>query len=102
MLKNTGGDVYVQRVHHRLVPHPEIQLTYLQPAGASLCIGMISGAIINSTMHDKVDRLFMFSPNAFFYGFLPIIIYSAGLNLQRKNFFQDFWTISLFACRDGD
>ena len=71
--------------------------TYLQPSGASLCIGMISGAIINSTMHDKVDRLFMFSPNAFFYGFLPIIIYSAGLNLQRKNFFQDFWTISLFA-----
>jgi len=71
--------------------------TYLQPSGASLCIGMISGAIINGTMHDKVDRLFMFSPNAFFYGFLPIIIYSAGLNLQRKNFFQDFWTISLFA-----
>ena len=71
--------------------------TYLQPSGASLCIGIFSGALINGTMHNKVDRLFIFSPNAFFYGFLPIIIYSAGLNLQRKNFFQDFWTISLFA-----
>ena len=69
----------------------------MQPSGASLCIGIFSGALINGTMHNKVDRLFIFSPNAFFYGFLPIIIYSAGLNLQRKNFFQDFWTISLFA-----
>ena len=94
---NTGGNVHVQRVHYRVLLNPKVQLDLFATVGASLCIGIFSGALINGTMHNKVDRLFIFSPNAFFYGFLPIIIYSAGLNLQRKNFFQDFWTISLFA-----
>jgi len=34
MLKKTGGDVYVQRVHHRLFPHSEIQLDVFTTVGS--------------------------------------------------------------------
>ena len=36
VFKNTGGDVYVQRVHHRLVPHSEIQLDVFTTVGSVL------------------------------------------------------------------
>ena len=34
VLKKLGGDVYVQRVHHRLVPHSEIQLDVFTTVGS--------------------------------------------------------------------
>lgn len=37
------------------------------------------------------------SAEAFYYGLLPPIVYAAGLNLQRRDFFRNFASILLFA-----
>jgi len=70
----------------------------VQPSGAALIIGVIAGCLTLATSrNDGAVEAFKFSPQAFFYGLLPIIIYSAGLNLKRRDFFADFFTIALFA-----
>jgi len=75
----------------------------IQPSGAALLIGCVTGGIARvSEAHQAGGaaarvEVFKFSPQAFFYGLLPIIIYSAGLNLKRRDFFADFFTIALFA-----
>ena len=70
----------------------------VQPSGAALIIGVLAGSLARaSTERDADVEVFQFSPQAFFYGLLPIIIYSAGLNLKRRDFFADFFTIALFA-----
>ena len=38
-----------------------------------------------------------FSAEGFYYGLLPPIVYAAGLNLQRRDFFRNFASILLFA-----
>ena len=70
----------------------------IQPSGAALLIGIFAGFLALATAEkDSSVEVFQFSPQAFFYGLLPIIIYSAGLNLKRRDFFADFFTILLFA-----
>ena len=70
----------------------------IQPSGAALLIGVLAGSLARANTANGADvEVFQFSPQAFFYGLLPIIIYSAGLNLKRRDFFADFFTISLFA-----
>jgi sodium/hydrogen exchanger 3 len=70
----------------------------VQPSGAALIVGVAFGAVARAKTARGADvAAFQFSPQAFFYGLLPIIIYSAGLNLKRRDFFADFFTIALFA-----
>merc|ERR1712159_100964 len=70
----------------------------IRPSGAALLIGIFAGFLALATAEkDSSVEVFQFSPQAFFYGLLPIIIYSAGLNLKRRDFFADFFTILLFA-----
>jgi len=74
----------------------------IQPSGAALAVGAAAGGVARACANADGDtnarvEVFKFSPQAFFYGLLPIIIYSAGLNLKRRDFFADFFTIMLFA-----
>ena len=65
---------------------------------SALLIGIFAVSALATAEKDRQrGGVSVFSAQAFFYGLLPIIIYSAGLNLKRRDFFADFFTILLFA-----
>ena len=46
--------------------------------------------------HSDIGR-FDFNADIFFYVLLPLIIFDAGYGLEKKHFFANFWSITLYA-----
>lgn len=42
-----------------------------------------------------------FSPATFFYALLPPVVFAAGLTLKKRQFFQNFGAILMFAVGDS-
>ncbi|XP_076938048.1 sodium/hydrogen exchanger 3-like [Bidens hawaiensis] len=62
----------------------------------ALLIGLFTGAIILLSTGGKHSHLFVFSEDLFFIYLLPPIIFNAGFQVKKKQFFRNFMTIVLF------
>lgn len=62
----------------------------------SLAIGLFTGVVILWSTGGKNSRLLVFSEDLFFIYLLPPIIFNAGFQVKKKQFFRNFMTIMLF------
>jgi sodium/hydrogen exchanger 3 len=62
----------------------------------ALAIGLCTGFIILLTTQGKSSHLMVFSEDFFFIYLLPPIIFNAGFQVKKKQFFRNFMTITLF------
>ncbi|XP_020590423.1 sodium/hydrogen exchanger 1-like isoform X1 [Phalaenopsis equestris] len=62
----------------------------------ALFFGLISGAIILLTTKGKSSHILVFSEDLFFIYVLPPIIFNAGFQVKKKQFFRNFLTIMMF------
>ncbi|CAA2991501.1 sodium hydrogen exchanger 2-like [Olea europaea subsp. europaea] len=61
-----------------------------------LIIGVCTGVVILLISGGKKSRLLIFSEDLFFIYLLPPIIFNAGFQVKKKQFFRNFSTIMLF------
>ncbi|XBH55666.1 hypothetical protein VPH35_077704 [Triticum aestivum] len=59
--------------------------------------GLGAGTVILFASSGKNSRLMVFSEDLFFIYLLPPIIFNAGFQVKKKQFFRNFMTITLFA-----
>ncbi|XP_073136608.1 sodium/hydrogen exchanger 1-like isoform X1 [Henckelia pumila] len=62
----------------------------------TLIIGLCTGAVILLISGGTSSRLMVFSEDLFFIYLLPPIIFNAGFQVKKKQFFRNFMTIMLF------
>ncbi|KAL2534588.1 Sodium/hydrogen exchanger 2 [Abeliophyllum distichum] len=62
----------------------------------ALVIGVGTGVVILLISGGKSSHLLMFSEDLFFIYLLPPIIFNAGFQVKKKQFFRNFMTIMLF------
>ncbi|KAK9052781.1 hypothetical protein SSX86_029419 [Deinandra increscens subsp. villosa] len=62
----------------------------------ALVIGLCTGSVILLTSGGTNSHLFVFSEDLFFIYLLPPIIFNAGFQVKKKQFFRNFMTIVLF------
>ncbi|KAJ7955037.1 Sodium/hydrogen exchanger [Quillaja saponaria] len=62
----------------------------------ALIIGLCTGVVILLTSGGKSSHILVFSEDLFFIYLLPPIIFNAGFQVKKKQFFRNFLTIMLF------
>ncbi|KAJ7980205.1 Sodium/hydrogen exchanger [Quillaja saponaria] len=62
----------------------------------ALIIGLCTGVVILLTTGGKSSHILVFSEDLFFIYLLPPIIFNAGFQVKKKQFFRNFMTIMLF------
>ncbi|KAI3749299.1 hypothetical protein L2E82_19906 [Cichorium intybus] len=62
----------------------------------ALLIGLCTGGIILLTSGGRSSRILEFQEEFFFIYLLPPIIFNAGFQVKKKQFFRNFMTITLF------
>ncbi|XP_010904755.1 sodium/hydrogen exchanger 1 isoform X1 [Elaeis guineensis] len=62
----------------------------------ALFIGLCTGVVILLTTQGRSSHLLVFSEDLFFIYLLPPIIFNAGFQVKKKQFFRNFMTIMLF------
>lgn len=62
----------------------------------ALAIGLCSGIIILLTTEGKRSHILVFNEELFFIYLLPPIIFNAGFQVKKKQFFRNFAMIILF------
>ncbi|KAK8952459.1 Sodium/hydrogen exchanger 2 [Platanthera zijinensis] len=62
----------------------------------ALFLGLVTGVVILLTTKGKSSRILVFSEDLFFIYLLPPIIFNAGFQVKKKQFFRNFMTITLF------
>ncbi|KAF3436386.1 hypothetical protein FNV43_RR23478 [Rhamnella rubrinervis] len=62
----------------------------------ALVIGLCTGIVILLTTDGQSSHILVFNEDLFFIYLLPPIIFNAGFQVKRKQFFQNFVTIILF------
>ena len=66
---------------------------YLPESGASMLVGMASGAIARYLLGKEAS----FNADFFYYFLLPPIIFDAGYSLKRRDFFSNIGSILMYA-----
>ncbi|CAL4902954.1 unnamed protein product [Urochloa decumbens] len=62
----------------------------------ALVMGLITGGVILFATNGTNSRILVFSEDLFFIYLLPPIIFNAGFQVKKKQFFRNFMTIILF------
>ncbi|KAG0449494.1 hypothetical protein HPP92_027341 [Vanilla planifolia] len=62
----------------------------------ALFTGLISGVVILLTTKGRSSHVLVFSEDLFFIYLLPPIIFNAGFQVKKKQFFRNFMTITVF------
>ncbi|CAI9102418.1 OLC1v1000684C2 [Oldenlandia corymbosa var. corymbosa] len=62
----------------------------------ALIVGLATGVVILLLSRGKSSHLLLFSEDLFFIYLLPPIIFNAGFQVKKKQFFRNFITIMLF------
>ncbi|XP_031379528.1 sodium/hydrogen exchanger 1-like isoform X3 [Punica granatum] len=62
----------------------------------ALLLGLCSGVVVLLVSKGQSSRILSFSENLFFLYLLPPIIFNAGFQVKKKQFFKNFTTILLF------
>lgn len=76
----------------------QYKLYYLPESSASIIVGLIVGLLARLLYPSIEEEKFLtFDPELFFFLILPPIIFEAGYNVEKKLFFSNFFTISLYA-----
>lgn len=71
---------------------------YLPESAAAILVGLVVGGLARLVYPSDEELEFLsFDPQLFFFLLLPPIIFEAGYSLRQKEFFSNFWTITLFA-----
>ncbi|KAI3496866.1 hypothetical protein L1887_39244 [Cichorium endivia] len=78
-------------IGHLLEEYP-----WLNESICAILIGFVVGTIILCTSKWKSSRLLRFSEELFFIYLLPPIIFNAGFQVKKKQFFHNFFPIMLF------
>ncbi|KAK4796043.1 hypothetical protein SAY86_028369 [Trapa natans] len=62
----------------------------------ALLLGLCAGVVVLLVTKEENSRILSFSENLFFLYLLPPIIFNAGFQVKKKQFFKNFSTILLF------
>ncbi|GLT61064.1 hypothetical protein SLA2020_337990 [Shorea laevis] len=79
-----------------LIGHLLEESRWMNESITALGIGLCTGIIILLTTGGKSSHLLVFSEDLFFIYLLPPIIFNAGFQVKKKQFFRNFMTIMLF------
>ncbi|KAE8698220.1 Sodium/hydrogen exchanger 2 [Hibiscus syriacus] len=79
-----------------VVGHLLEESRWMNESITALAIGLCTGVIILLTTGGKSSHLLVFSEDLFFNYLLPPIIFNAGFQVKKKQFFRNFMTIILF------
>ncbi|GMN51727.1 hypothetical protein TIFTF001_020886 [Ficus carica] len=79
-----------------LVGHLLEENRWVNESITAIFIGLIAGGIILVVSKRKSSHILTFDEELFFIYLLPPIIFNAGFQVKKKQFFQNFLTIMLF------
>ncbi|KAG7022409.1 Sodium/hydrogen exchanger 2 [Cucurbita argyrosperma subsp. argyrosperma] len=79
-----------------VIGHLLEETRWMNESITALFIGMFTGVIILLVSGGKSSHLLLFSEDIFFIYLLPPIIFNAGFQVKKKQFFVNFITIMLF------
>uniref|UniRef100_A0ACD5TXU6 Uncharacterized protein n=1 Tax=Avena sativa TaxID=4498 RepID=A0ACD5TXU6_AVESA len=69
---------------------------WVNESTTALIMGLITGGVILLVTNGMNSRILVFSEDIFFIYLLPPIIFNAGFQVKKKQFFRNFATITLF------
>jgi sodium/hydrogen exchanger 8 len=70
---------------------------YLPESAAAIIVGIVVGGLAKYVYRGEEVSFLSFESEIFFFLLLPPIIFEAGYSLQKKDFVDNFWSISLYA-----
>ncbi|KAG5232546.1 hypothetical protein OIU76_016724 [Salix suchowensis] len=79
-----------------VIGHLLEETRWMNESITALTIGVCTGIVILLISGGKSSRLLVFSEDLFFIYLLPPIIFNAGFQVKKKQFFRNFMTIMLF------
>lgn len=79
-----------------VIGHLLEETRWMNESITALIIGLCTGVIILLISGGKNSHLLVFSEDLFFIYLLPPIIFNAGFQVKKKQFFRNFMTITLF------
>ncbi|CAN0899060.1 Sodium/hydrogen exchanger 2 [Linum grandiflorum] len=79
-----------------LIGHLLEKSRWMNESITALLIGVATGILILVTTEGKSSRILIFDEDLFFIYLLPPIIFNAGFQVKKKQFFRNFMTITLF------
>ncbi|KAG8370055.1 hypothetical protein BUALT_Bualt14G0077800 [Buddleja alternifolia] len=79
-----------------VIGHLLEETRWMNESITALIIGVGTGVVILLISKGKSSHLMVFSEDLFFFYLLPPIIFNAGFQVKKKQFFRNFMTIILF------
>ncbi|KAL1827405.1 hypothetical protein ACET3Z_005817 [Daucus carota] len=79
-----------------VIGHLLVENKWTNESTTPLFLGLCSGVVILLSSGGTNSRIFEFDEQLFFIYLLPPIIFNAGFQMKKKQFFQNFMTIMLF------